>query len=83
MLQVGKSQNVIYFIAINGSLSFSYLVKKLKDSDKVHFFEDGAKNKKKVSFKYLVLDINSPIHFHQSTNIFLRHFGVMIILMML
>ena len=32
---------------------------------------------------YIVRDINSPIHFHQSTNIFLTKFGVMIILMML
>ena len=29
---------------------------------------------------YLVRDINSLIHFHQSTNIFLAKFGVTIIL---
>ena len=33
--------------------------------------------------KYLVRDINSPIYFHQSTNIFLTKFGVMIILAIL
>ena len=32
---------------------------------------------------YLVRDINSPIYFHQSTNMFLTKFGVMIISMML
>jgi hypothetical protein len=32
---------------------------------------------------YIVRDINSPIHFHQSTNIFLTKFGVMIISVML
>ena len=33
--------------------------------------------------QYLVRDVNSPIYFHQSMNIFLTKFGVMIILMML
>jgi hypothetical protein len=33
--------------------------------------------------KYLVHDINSPIHFHQTRNIFFTNFGVMIISMML
>ena len=34
-------------------------------------------------FFYLVRDINSPIYFHQSTNIFSTKFGVMVILLML
>ena len=32
---------------------------------------------------YLVRDINSPVYFHQSTNIVLTKFGIMIILMVL
>ena len=52
--------------------------------------EEALKKELKEAFRiydkegmyYLVRDINSPIYFHQSTNIFLTKFGVMIISMM-
>ena len=40
------------------------------------------KKGRNVMYYYLVRDIISPIYFHQSTNIFLSKFGVMIIVMM-
>ena len=39
--------------------------------------------KNKDNKRYLVRDINSPIYFHQSRNIFIAKFGVMIISIML
>ena len=52
------------------------------------FDEKTTTNKRKLGIEesknhYLVRDINSPIYFHQSTNIFLTKIVVMIILLML
>ena len=40
------------------------------------------KKGRNVMYYYLVRDIISPIYFHQSANVFLTKFGVMIIVMM-